>query len=417
MAATAATLAAIPDLQQDGNNANDSGNAGEDEAGAAAVEEVAAEEPFDPLAAHFTKASSRPTSPGEQIKWMANIDADEGGAAVPTEKDRESFDYYMNNAIPESQLADLEGAMIRFNPETKAYYAVPLLKEIESKTAVPKEVIDKAKLHYLVAELTDEAKADYRESQKRAIVEYLLQDPSERARLKIATISQPFTRRLRTVRAPVPWSAMVEYASSFLEQHLHLTNPVSRALLDTWASTYSDLRFINPVELRGQGPLHVREFVHMVLVQRDHAQRILQNEWIPSSVSATMEHRHHYMHMLHDARNPARAAQQFERFFGTIAALMSLQLRSMVENTLLDLCTFFERYRDGNNYSNVSEGHTWDAPAPAVHTTVASAKAAAEAVLKRTSLFCRSQQGPRVRRQGPAATRRSTFGSTGLSAG
>ena len=359
----AATLAAIPDHQESDSDKDKE-------------QEQHDEEPTgDPREAHFNKAPSRPASPGEQIMWMANIDLDEGNAAEASERDQHNFDYYMNNEVPGDQLADLEHAMIRFDEETKTYYPVPLLKEIAAKTGVPKDAIDDANLQSLVEEMTAEAKTEYRESQKRAVVEYLLQDPNERARLKIDTVGQPFSRRLRTVRAPVPWSSLVESVSIRLVQKLNITNPVSQALLDMWASSYSDLRFMDVTELREGGPLHVHEFVGLIAAHRTRAQRILQEEWVPSCVAALMDRREHYMHLLHDPRNPARAAQRFEHFFRSVAALMCVQLRSAVESTLLDLCTYFEEYRGGNNFSNIREGHTWGGtiPLPAMqHSTVAA---------------------------------------------
>lgn len=42
-----------------------------------------------------------------------------------------------------------------------------------------------------------------------------------------------------------------------------------------------------------------------------------------------------------------------DRFFSTVAALMSLLMRSLVEATLQDLIVFLAQYMDGNNYQGV----------------------------------------------------------------
>ena len=41
---------------------------------------------------------------------------------------------------------------------------------------------------------------------------------------------------------------------------------------------------------------------------------------------------------------------RLDLFFNTLATLMSLLFRQLVENTIKDLNTFFAKYKDGNNY-------------------------------------------------------------------
>ena len=48
-------------------------------------------------------------------------------------------------------------------------------------------------------------------------------------------------------------------------------------------------------------------------------------------------------------------------FFGTVASLLSLLMRSLIENTLNDLVKFLNNYKEGNaytdNYENIGFPH------------------------------------------------------------
>ena len=79
-------------------------------------------------------------------------------------------------------------------------------------------------------------------SQKLSILDYVLQDPAERARLKIA--NTPVVFECSTIRAPVPWHMSGAAASAFLEKELFDTNPIMLQLRELWDLECSYRRFV-----------------------------------------------------------------------------------------------------------------------------------------------------------------------------
>ena len=80
--------------------------------------------------------------------------------------------------------------------------------------------------------LHEEIQQDYVHSLQKAIVDYVLMDSSEMARLKIASVPQGFPHR--TIRAPIPWHASLSAAREAQAAQLFTTNRVMVELQQLW---------------------------------------------------------------------------------------------------------------------------------------------------------------------------------------
>ena len=67
-------------------------------------------------------------------------------------------------------------------------------------------------------------------------VDYILQDPSERERVFILNVPQPFPNRV--IRGPVPWSRSFHQVHNWHIQHLFTVNPMMFHLQNLWVNRY-----------------------------------------------------------------------------------------------------------------------------------------------------------------------------------
>lgn len=73
---------------------------------------------------------------------------------------------------------------------------------------------------------------DYNYSLRKSIVDYILQDRSEQARLRIPAV--PLAYRPRVVRAPIPWHNTWREVQAMQAQQLFTTSSVMRGLQELW---------------------------------------------------------------------------------------------------------------------------------------------------------------------------------------
>ncbi|KAM6320279.1 dynein axonemal heavy chain 3 [Podargus strigoides] len=249
----------------------------------------------------------------------------------PSRNDIERYYYYIYNGVQEDMLA----------PQDKEVMNV-ILKHI------PTHILANRDLENLLASLKEEIKADYCFSLMKAIVDYILMDPAERERLFISSTPRPFPRRV--VRAPIPWHSSYKEAKSWNERHLFVVNPLMVTLQQLWLSEYSHLRFVRTEELLcGNLPLLPTEFEEVIRRHCVEARDILQKKWVPTCASIFCDQKTKWLHFA--PQNDSDSSEQVESYFSSVAALMSLQLREMVVNSLEDLLMFFMIHKDGSDFT------------------------------------------------------------------
>ena len=73
---------------------------------------------------------------------------------------------------------------------------------------------------------------DYYKSIRKAIFQYIIEDPEERKRLNIQTLPAYYPPII--IRAPVPWHSSYVTSSQLLDHKLYTCNPVLLSLRDLW---------------------------------------------------------------------------------------------------------------------------------------------------------------------------------------
>ncbi|CAH8646697.1 unnamed protein product [Heterobilharzia americana] len=276
---------------------------------------------------HIT--SLRTMSPEKQINQMKALEKERNAnRGKPSERDMERYHYYISKGIPDHMLAPLPiGLWERLH------------KYLPSRlTSVWPTV---------VIELQQQIHEDYEYALRKSIVDYILLDPDERKRLFIEWLPVPYPSFV--VRAPVPWHTRRKRAYEFCKRFLFTTGPIPLALQNIWCTEFSHLRFVNYDELINlPSPIEPKEFERLITEQCQATREILRKNWIPKCAQAFIELRDTWAYLL-----PARSSDSMELvrlFFACIAALMSAQLRGMVNKSLQDLLSVLQIHSDGNSF-------------------------------------------------------------------
>ncbi|KAA3677197.1 dynein heavy chain, axonemal [Paragonimus westermani] len=267
---------------------------------------------------------SRPASPEQQIVEMKTLEADRVAArGLPSERDLERYTYYINNGIPDDMLAA---------PPDK------LWRKLEEYT--PSKLT--AVWPTLTKQLRDEVHEDYNHALRKAIVDYILLDPEERKRLFIQWLPVPYPSYV--VRAPVPWHEKRRHAFNFCQQSLFTPCALTLAIQKIWQDKFAQLRFVQADSIRAlDEPLEPSRFESIITSQCTKTRELLRSDWIPKCASAFIELRHTWSHLL--PAHPSESMEAVRAFFGCIAALMSKQLRSIVDQSLKDLLDLLQEHQ------------------------------------------------------------------------
>ncbi|NWU12959.1 DYH3 protein, partial [Cephalopterus ornatus] len=275
---------------------------------------------------------NQPLTPEEQFAVMDLHEKETSKREKPPSSiDIERYCYYIYNGVQKDMVA----------PQDEE-----VMDDILSH--VPAHILTNPGLEKLLARLKEEIKADYYISLMKSIVDYVLMDPAERERLSIRSTPRPFPRRV--VCAPVPWHSSYGEMKTWNERNLFVVNSLMLTLQELWLSEYSHLRFVRTAEiLCGHLPLLPEEFEEIVRRHCVEARDILQNKWIPTCASVFIDQKNKWLHFAPE--KDSDSSQRVESYFGSVAALMSLQLREMVVNSLEDLLEFFMIHKDGNDFT------------------------------------------------------------------
>lgn len=275
---------------------------------------------------------SRAMTPAQQMDIIRSFEeVDSKVDETISQRDLERYKYYISRGVPDHSLAKQD-------------------KEIMDRILqkrVPEKLRQNVELDPLITELKQEVVGDYDFSVRKSIVDYILMDPGERQRLHIKEIPKPFPQR--TVRAPVPWHNTYCSAKEYCAKNVFTTNPVMMKIQNLWYDRFSDVRFVYGKELLESGlPVTPEVFESRVKEQCSKTREFLKKTWIPACAQILIEHRQEWTYLVPNSEGDSAALVQ--QFFACLAALMSMQLRSLVINSLADFVSFLHLYQDGNDF-------------------------------------------------------------------
>ncbi|XP_029639148.1 dynein heavy chain 3, axonemal-like isoform X2 [Octopus sinensis] len=273
----------------------------------------------------------RALTPHEQLDIMHDIEAEEKSHyGEPSAQDLQRYYYYIENGIKSGMLA----------PAPEEWF-----EKIDQM--IPKSLTTGIKLSKLKIELLAEVTHDYMFSLRKAIVDYILKDPREKKRLHIAWVPVPFPHRV--IRAPIPWHNSYLVLKHFNLVSLFAINPVMLELQSIWCKQFENLRFVNLAELMEMKlPLLPEDFQSVIKNQCLKCRTELQTVWLPTCAQVFLNQKDLWYHLV--PQNNVDSLEMVQKFFSSVESLMSLQLRSIIINSLKDFLSFFEIHYQGNDF-------------------------------------------------------------------
>ncbi|CAH8611141.1 unnamed protein product [Schistosoma intercalatum] len=271
----------------------------------------------------------RVMSPEEQIDQMKTLEKERNtNRQKPSERDIERYTYYINKGIPDFMLAPLPNEL---------WESLQKYLPLSLTLTWPTQIVD----------LQQEIHDDYVYAVKKSIVDYILLDPEERKRLFIESLPIPYPNFV--IRAPVPWHTTRKKAYEFCKQYLFTIGPIPLALQKIWCTEFSHLRFVNYDELVNlPEPLEPIEFEKLIIQQCQRTREILRKNWIPTCAKTITELSNTWSHLM-----PVSSSDSMELvrlLFACISALMSRQLRDIVNISLQDLLKVLQIHENGNKF-------------------------------------------------------------------
>ncbi|XP_056593901.1 dynein axonemal heavy chain 3 isoform X3 [Triplophysa dalaica] len=270
-----------------------------------------------------------PLSPCQQLDIMRHQEGLQN-KGEPTERELERYMYYIHEGI--------YGHMLAPQPQEQISNILQL---------VPSHFHgDERKMQRMRKHL-EEVQSDYDFSLRKSIVDYILLDPEEKVRLSISAVPKLFPTFV--IHAPVPWSESYQQTHSWLKENLHTLNPMLRHLQKLWMSSFSSLRFVRLEDLLSTDlPLLPAEFETLVCNKCQCTRDALLNNWLPHCVSLFEKFADAWLPLV--PKKASLAPVKICELLNCVAALMSLQLRSLVIASLHDLLQFLQLHQNGNDF-------------------------------------------------------------------
>ncbi|XP_057310450.1 dynein axonemal heavy chain 3-like isoform X2 [Hydractinia symbiolongicarpus] len=288
---------------------------------------------------------SRPLTPHEQRVIMEREDAvNKNEKCVPSEQDLERYYYYINYGVSRDDILVPDDIFV---DHILTFRILPQFNFNNNNNNNNNNYNNDNNHVKLIDELKKEVYEDYNFSSRKAIVDYILRDEKERKRLFIKAIPKPYY--VKCYRSPVPWHDRFKTVKEYIHKHLFITNPLTTSLQNLWYERFASSRFIDIKKLANVNlPLTLESFKDLTEEFCRMGKNYLKTEWIPecAKLFKEMENAWHMLLPKHDSDS----TQLVQEFFTCVSTVMSIQLRSMVINSLKDFVQFLKIYSAGNDF-------------------------------------------------------------------
>ncbi|VEN45416.1 unnamed protein product [Callosobruchus maculatus] len=217
-------------------------------------------------------------------------------------------------------------------------HVAPLDEEVLTRVLalVPRRLM---KWEKTLAETVQDVKDDFMMAVKKAIIDFVLQDPSFTK--PFGGIENAFNKELKEIGT----SFRASFASAKMKiySNLHVINPCLAALLDIWHSSYRDLRLINTNDLKQhEGAFDLQEFKNAA---NKHIEKCKDNYMD--------QYYNHVTHIFLQGNKRGKLpesgrSKQVVSFYNAVAAIMTHHLQMLCMNSLYD----YVEYITDVKYSN-----------------------------------------------------------------
>ncbi|XP_075973125.1 dynein heavy chain 3, axonemal [Anticarsia gemmatalis] len=277
-----------------------------------------------------------PRDPDQQKEEMLKVTEREH--YMPIHKDDLArIEFYLTKAIVNQHIPD---------------FPVELYKRAKKEVDKQTIAIKRRLLILTYQACVRQSEADIRDffvmAMKRCILTYVLEDPRERERLKIAFIPPLWPAHF--VRAPVPWHTTLVKAKEAMWYRYYEGNPVLIELRRMWHERYQNMFICDMQKMQATVPFpqYPQEFTENLTRLCEETKKELQDNWLIDVADTMVKMRKHWS--VYVAMKRRESTFQVEQFFRCIHSLMSKQVRDLVERSVYHFAEHFSYYFEGNDY-------------------------------------------------------------------
>ncbi|KAJ7214742.1 hypothetical protein O6H91_Y473500 [Diphasiastrum complanatum] len=239
------------------------------------------------------------------------------------------YQYYVETGVDESFITPINERWIRRAVHLTGKYV---------KDGLSPDVIQSTLEH-----IKEEVQHDYVLSMRKAIVDYILQDETERHRLNLNEIDEVlhvittgFIARSHTIQILTPeWRSAVLDAHGAVSGLLHKLNPQALELAALWQNLYSNKFFLDTMsnDFREHMPYELSSFVSREKLCVSSVRQSLDKDWMPMSASLLKQ------------AVPIPPNSDLVGFYEAMRVLMGNQIRKLVEDSVIYFANFFNVFR------------------------------------------------------------------------
>ncbi|CAH0719658.1 unnamed protein product, partial [Brenthis ino] len=305
--------------------------------------ELAAQEA---LKKHLAKLEFElPRDPDEQKLQMLKITEEEHYRYIHP-KDLERIEYYLTTTLKGNHIPEFPEHLYK-----------------RAKTKVDKQTADiKKRLMILTYKAcVRQSEADIKEfflmAMKRCLLSYILEDPEESQRLQIAFL--PALWPALCVRAPAPWHAAAVRSKHSMYYRYYQGNPILLELRRIWQERYQNMYICDMNKMQSELPFphYPSDFGERLNQLCTETRTELMENWLIDVADTMVKMRKHWA--VYVAKKKKESTFQVEKFFSCIHALMSRQIRDLVERSVEHFAEYFSYYWEGNNYGKDYKDYTY----------------------------------------------------------
>lgn len=177
-------------------------------------------------------------------------------------------------------------------------------------------------------ESVNEVREDFMLAMKKAIVDFVLRDPSFEETVS-SEVSTPL--RIELVQMSTNWKTNIQQAKLKLERNLHVVNPCLASLLDLWYSNFRKLRLVRTEEfIQHHKAYELQEFQAAVKRHILTAKKILMDRYYAGVVDIFL-----IGNKKNRLPNPAMK-NRMKKFFDAVATIMTYHLQMLCLKSLYD---------------------------------------------------------------------------------
>nr|CAD7415718.1 unnamed protein product [Timema poppensis] len=188
-------------------------------------------------------------------------DESSSSSEIPSCEEREilRYYYYIHHGIDTVHVAPLEQAWLEH-----VHSLIP------NKLKLWTKLLDK---------LIDEMKEEFMLSVKKAIVDFVLQDPSQSDN-RIKEYDSEFRRELKEMS--MTWKLTFDSARLKMRRNLYTINPCLAQVLDLWHRSFTNMRLVDIQEVIKSGAaLDLMDFQQLAQKHIEAARDCLKTQWYP----------------------------------------------------------------------------------------------------------------------------------------